>query len=300
LELLWSLVFGALGAFDFFILHSSFFLEYAPSIILERDLPGWFHQPIFVWIFKDGKHSSICKPMVAKHSWADSCSIEHKIKPRIMKQYHIHRGIVRIVFATAVICLAAFTSQGSAIYWTLNEVFSTADGSIQFVELTTPTPNPGDPEYVGAYELVNQSGRTFFFQLPYGAPSSTPFLLATPGFSALPGAVPPDVSWLPAGFLSPGIGSLYLEPYGATSYGYGGMFISGSLSWSQLAINGLSSYGPSGVNAGNSPENHAGQTGSINVPDTTSTFTLLFASGLILIVSKRFQKLPKSLQFPRG
>jgi hypothetical protein len=74
------------------------------------------------------------------------------------------------------------------------------------------------------------------------------------------------------------------------------MFISGSLSWSQLAINGLSSYGPSGVNAGNLPENHAGQTGSINVPDTTSTFTLLFASGLILIAFKRLQKLPKSLQ----
>lgn len=204
-----------------------------------------------------------------------------------MKRNQLGYKMRAILLGAAVIGLISFRSRGNSIYWSINEVFSSADGSVQYVELATPMPNPGDTVTIGGYFLVNQSGRAFFFQMPYGSPSSTPFLLSTSAFVSQPGAVQPDVSWLPDGFLSPGSGSLSLEPYGASAFG--GPLVTGFLSWSQLA-NGYNSFGPSGVNPGNSPENHAGEIGSLRVPDNSPTFALLCGSGLSLILFKKFRK----------
>ena len=175
------------------------------------------------------------------------------------------------IIGLAGLCFSPTASWGTVLFWNLNEVFSSADGSIQFVELVTPAAGPGDTGTLGAYELVNEKGQRFFFQMIYGGGSGSTFLLATPGFSSLSG-VPPDVEFLPTGFLAPGSGALHLQPYGYS-------FDTGLLSWSQLSIDGTSSFGPTGVNPVNSPENHAGQIGFVVVPEPSSILIILWSIG---------------------
>lgn len=204
-----------------------------------------------------------------------------------------HAKIMKLTLVSLAAWTLTTTCFGQVYsYWNLSEVFSSANGSIQFVELSTTL---SSHQTLGAYELVNDRGQQFFFQMPYiGGGGNYTFLLATPGFAGLPGAVPPDVSWLPAGFLSPGSGALHLQPYGARNDGtYGGLFDSGYLSWSHLYINGTDSIGPDGVNPINSPENHAGQVGLIMVPEPSSASLLTLMcviTGTSLFVTRRKQK----------
>jgi hypothetical protein len=154
-------------------------------------------------------------------------------------------------------------------YWHLNEVFSSVDGAVQFIELST---TPSTPQTLAAYYLYNERGQSFFFQMGYlGGSGNQTFLLATPGFGSLPGSVTPDIGYLPTGFLSPGAGSLRLQPYTLP-------FDSGNLSWSQLFVDGVSSFGPTGMNSVNSPQNHAGQIGFVTVPEPSAV--VLFLLGI--------------------
>ena len=202
---------------------------------------------------------------------------DNKLNPDFvaLNTMHKHRFIRFWCLAAAIITCSVPSVFAVNIYWYINEVFSSANGSVQFVELTTPATGSGDSGTVGAYVLVNEKGQEFFFQNPNFGGSNSRMLLATSGFGNLSGAVSPDVSWLPSGFLSTGAGVLHLQPYGAVGGTYGGMFDSDVLSWSQLYINGIASIGHSGVNSSNSPENHAGQVGFVTVPEPSSLSILL-------------------------
>ena len=86
-------------------------------------------------------------------------------------------------------------------FWEITEVYSNADGSIQFIELFTGQPGQ---EFVAGQTLTasDASGETRTFRFPRNLPAPTTgrhFLLATPAFASVSGGVVPDFE-IPAGF----------------------------------------------------------------------------------------------------
>jgi hypothetical protein len=188
---------------------------------------------------------------------------------------------VKIVCLLTASVFQLSVARGGLPYWTVNEAFSSADGIYQYVELATTLSNQ---QVYGSYELDNGRGQQLFIYMPYaGGSGNYTFLISTPGFASLPGAVQPDYT-IPVGFLSTGAGLVAIEPYGARYDGtYGGLGVTSSLAYSQLFINGVSSFGPIGVNAINTPENYTGQIGFVVVPEPTfgGLFLVTFVTGLL-------------------
>ena len=138
--------------------------------------------------------------------------------------------------------------------WTIAEIYSNSDGSVQFIELTCP--NSGEGFLGGERIWCTSANRTNIFTFPSDLSGDTEdrkLLLATPGFAALPGGVVPDYI-IPTNFLI--LGSARLN--------YANVDI---LNYTNLPTNGTASQVRSGsrfINAPtNSPENFAGARGSI-------------------------------------
>jgi serralysin len=138
----------------------------------------------------------------------------------------------------------------------INEVFSNADGGVQFIELRVGASN-GESFWSGKTITVTQGGSTHSFTFPSDLPSTqtanTSVLLATQGFANL-GVVTPNFI-IPAGFLF----------QGSASVNFAGVDV---FSYSNLPTNGTLSAGLGGSTATNSPTNFAGQTGTVSVPST--------------------------------
>lgn len=143
--------------------------------------------------------------------------------------------------------------------WEINEVFSCADGSIQFIELFTSL---NGQEVLANHQLratnLNATQiQTFTFSQNSGAPTAGKFLLlATANFGALTGGVTPDYV-ISSTFVFTEGGSLAILPEGdAFSYVAGALPLDGFYS---LAGNGTATQL-------NSPKNFAGQEGSVKCP----------------------------------
>jgi serralysin len=138
----------------------------------------------------------------------------------------------------------------------INEIFSNADGSIQFIELRVGGSN-GESFWTGHNITVTQNGVTHTFTFPNDLPSTqtanTSVLLATQGFANL-GVVTPNYI-IPAGFLFQGSGQV----------NFGGVDV---FNYSNLPNNGTLSLSVGNVTGTNSPTNFAGQTGTVSVPGT--------------------------------
>ena len=175
------------------------------------------------------------------------------------------------------------TASAFAHDWHITEVYSNADGSVQFVELATQSPN----ETVLSLVMLSETELGHSFSPGHDLTGSTAghsLLLATPGFASLPGAVQPD-------FIIP---SVFFKANGDTIQwltGFdGGPYIGGTTVWDsfsfasgELPMNGTSSLnralgGASLFVAANSPTNFAGQTGSL-VPEPTPALLLALALG---------------------
>jgi hypothetical protein len=165
----------------------------------------------------------------------------------------------------AAFALLTLAPQAKAIFHTfaIVELFSTADGSVQFVELKEQIGASGQHQFAGV-TLTSTSAdgtitRTFTFpsNLPSTATGGKSVLIATTGFGSLAGAVTPDytlpVAQFPSGFLFPGGGTINFGGVSVVTYG-------------PLPTNGQNSVNQSGVSAVNSPRNFAGAQGSINIP----------------------------------
>jgi hypothetical protein len=148
----------------------------------------------------------------------------------------------------------------------MNELYSNADGSIQFIELV------GDADgqlFLGGHTLtVTQDttthAYTFDADLPSAATLNRSVLVATQGFADL-GVVTPDYI-VPSGFLFTGGGTITFAE------GTGG--ISSILAYAALPTGGLLSANQTGATAMNSPTNFAGATGTAGTPgpdDITGT-----------------------------
>lgn len=136
----------------------------------------------------------------------------------------------------------------------INEIFSNADGSVQFIELRVGNSN-NESFWAGHTITVTQGGSTHSFTFPTDLPSTqtanTSVLLATQAFADL-GLVTPDYI-IPAGFLFAGNGSV----------NFGGVDI---LGYSNLPADGSLSFSRGGATGVNTPTNFAGQTGTVTVP----------------------------------
>jgi hypothetical protein len=198
------------------------------------------------------------------------------------KQTDLHKAFV-VALALGAATLAA-GAHASFHTFQISELYSSADGNIQFIELHESLGFGGE-QFLAGHALTSKQGattRTYTFpvNLPNGFTANKRVLIATAGFAAL-GIVTPDYV-VPAPFLFPSGGTIDYASVDVISY-------------PALPTDVVSSLNRSGVVGVNSPTNFAGQTGSIGPrapPPATATgipalspTTLLALSALVMLVA---------------
>jgi hypothetical protein len=144
--------------------------------------------------------------------------------------------------------------------WTMSELYSNADGTVQFLELRALA---GGQQFLGGHSLSASSpgGETHSFDFPGGLPGDSAnrtFLVGTQGFAAL-GVVTPD----------------YVVPNGFFFRSGGTIDFAGADFWSHGALpSGALSLNRDGTTGTNSPRNFAGQTGSVPASTPAAEFNL--------------------------
>jgi hypothetical protein len=196
--------------------------------------------------------------------------------------------------AIALVTLLALVGSGAvprragafAHLWEITEVFSNADGTVQFIEFFTDA--AAETQLTATF--LRSQGNDRVFDFPTNLTSSTSnhrLLVATAGFAARPGAVAPDYV-MPDGFIRTSgdtisfysDGSYLFPPTLLNELSFGGATI--------LPLDGIhalvrehdSTLVESAVN---SPTNFAGQAGSV-VPEPASG--ALVAAGLAVLAHR--------------
>ena len=193
-----------------------------------------------------------------------------------------HRGSIRrLAFALG---LWATCHAGPALAgihtWDVNEVFSNADGTIQFVELWEAAGGAGEVN-VGNGSISSDTQTFAFGQGAVTGPTSNKFyLLATQGFADLAGAPTPDAI-IPSGSVP------FFSPAGDTvDFG-----VYDSWNFASAPTNGTDSLDRlTGVGA-NTPTNYAGETGSVDAspppppPPPTPVLPALSRGTLLILMA---------------
>lgn len=165
----------------------------------------------------------------------------------------------------AMLSAVASTSYAAVHLWQITEVFSSADGSVQFIEMFDSS--SGETQLGGTQLLFNADGvetsYTFLDHLPPGtATAGKSLLIATSGFSAIAG-VTPDYVRAPGQFFDPNLTNLTVT--------FTGSFSELQASDGDFPTDGLNSWTQSG-SATNSPKNIHGQTGFVNLSQPPGDF----------------------------
>lgn len=154
--------------------------------------------------------------------------------------------------AGAVVLMASRPAQASFHLFQINELYSNASGTVQFVELKEAFGANGENFLSGHTLTFTQGGTTHTFTFPNDLPSTNTananVLIGTSSFAGL-GVVMPDYV-IPDGFLLTNGGTV----------DYAGV---DSVTYASLPTDGVTSINRNGVTGVNSPTNFAGQTGSI-------------------------------------
>jgi hypothetical protein len=167
-----------------------------------------------------------------------------------------------------VLLLTAGAAQAAFHLWDVTEVYSNADGSVQFVEFFTTT-NSQDELFghdvtstATTFTIPHDLGTADPVGNPNGggnnATANQHFLIATPGFAALPGAPTPDYVFDATNFFDTVADTITLVSADSLAFTSGELPIDGVMSLNE-------DFG--GINratAVNSPTNFAGDTGSID------------------------------------
>ncbi len=151
-------------------------------------------------------------------------------------------------FAVAVFAFSCGPVFANFHLWAFSELFSSADGKVQFVEMRALT---AGQQFLTGHSLV-ANGHVFEF--PHDLPGDTgghSMLIATQSFAAL-GVVTPDYV-VPDNFFALGSGSIVFGE-GAAGWNYAG-----------LPSDGSTSLNFDGSTARNSPKNFGGQTGTVTI-----------------------------------
>lgn len=172
--------------------------------------------------------------------------------------------MARRLLAPAVVAIAALgwsmSARATFHLWEIGEVYSNADGTVQYVELFTTFSSQNQ---VGSQEIVatwNGGSNTFTFpgDLPTGSTADKRLLVATPGFSSLEGAVSADFTFPAAPFFDPAGGTLTINFVGADTV----TFSSASLPTDGTNALYFTAAGTQSTGT-NSPTNFAGANGSL-------------------------------------
>ena len=200
------------------------------------------------------------------------------------------KRLVLIVLATVSFTFPA-TLRASQHLWDISEVFTNADGSIQFIEFFTAS---AGQQFLNNFTLTEMNGantlNTFTFpnDLQLNSPlaghpntasttANQTFLVATANFESLFGIVPDYI--IPAGFLTSGAGNVLDFNVSPLE----------SLSLSNLPTDGFQSLNgmpgdedPShfSINSTATPKNFRGETAVVPEPVTSATLIL----GTLLLV----------------
>ena len=160
----------------------------------------------------------------------------------------------RIIPCISTMAMILFASAASATFhlWRMSELFSNADGTVQFVELECAFSGEG---FIGGHQLsATGGGTTRVFPIAdhlQGDTAGKRLLFATQGFAAL-GVVTPDFV-LPNGFFTAAGGSINFADVDTWVY-------------TALPADGRTSINREGPNATNSPRNFHDETGSVTAP----------------------------------
>ena len=146
-------------------------------------------------------------------------------------------------------CFVLATSNAFAAFhlFQIDQIYSNADGTVQFIVLFEPGPTPGENLWSGQ---SIRAAQTYMFptDLPKGATGGKRVLVATQGFAAL-GIVTPDYV-VPNGFLSIGGGTINYADVDLVTY-------------SALPTDGTSAVTRFGAVVQNRATNFAGQSASV-------------------------------------
>ena len=146
--------------------------------------------------------------------------------------------------------------------WDVNELFSSADGTIQFIELYEPL--GASMEVAAPGHTIVTNAKAFTMHGPLLIPPTTNkyLLIATQAFADLPNAPTPDYI-ITAGdlpfFFSVTGDSVSYEPWDTLTFGAG-----------ELPTDGIRSLTFDGTTGVNSPTNYAGETGSVDASGDVS------------------------------
>ncbi len=158
-----------------------------------------------------------------------------------------HYVLWRAGLAALLACTVAPVWSGSHT-WVVNEIFSNPDGTIQYVELWTPSPNEAA---IGGKSVTSNANTSpgFPANLPPNSTQDQYLLLGTSDFANLPGAPALDMPALPDNFFSINADELQWHIYvpSILSFGPG-----------ELPTDGIQSLDKDGNTTCGTPTNFAG------------------------------------------
>ncbi|MGH7179093.1 MAG: hypothetical protein ACREJC_17070 [Tepidisphaeraceae bacterium] len=194
----------------------------------------------------------------------------------------MYTGLRRVASRAAIplvaLLLCAAPSRATFHLWIIEEVYSNASGTVQFVELFTSFDGQQElfSSNVPTGQAFTSNAHTFNFlaDLPSAATAGHHFMLATPGYFALSG--------VPAADYNLGVNNFFSVTGDTLNFAGVSEFIFGS---GELPTDGVNSLNLNiGVGdhfaATNSPTNFAGATGQ--VPEPASLCGFLLVSRLLL------------------
>jgi hypothetical protein len=192
------------------------------------------------------------------------------------------RALAKAIGAFALCAVSSGAADAAFHLWKIQEVYSNADGSVQFIELVSPNPSFGENAVSGQQvrSTTNNKTHTIVGNLPSNQTSGRTFLIATPAYASQPGAVPPDYTFSGPNFFSTVADTLVF--LGATpdeTIRYDNNTMTPLIL--PLPTNGVHSlvdptpFGPDTVTNDlltvvNSPKNFAGATGTLFIPGDTN------------------------------
>jgi serralysin len=188
---------------------------------------------------------------------------------------------LKFTSAFAVVLLAASyqpAARAAFHLFYIQEAYSNASGSVQFIELFT---NFDSQQFVNSFGVsLTSNGHTFSFPTDTPAPTGGhAVLLATAGFGSLPGGATPDYT-IPSNFFNPAGDTLdfasgvdtktfaAMPTDGIKSLNYTGQFTSSTI-------------------ATNSPRDYAGTGGSVNLSTPEPGVLALALIGLLSMPFRR-------------
>lgn len=179
-----------------------------------------------------------------------------------------------VTFATAFLffTLHAGVALAGIHTWDVNEVFSNADGTIQFVELWEANGTAGETGVGNGTITSNTQSHSFGNGAVAGPTTNKYYLIATQGFADLPGAPTPD-EIIPAGkipFFN--VAGDTVAFGGFDSWAFGAVPTGGTQSLHKLTGQGV-----------NSPTNYAGVTGSVDASPAGPTIPVLAPGAAVLL-----------------